>query len=169
MIRAEYAKNIESDNWELEPGLFEVLIGASSTDIRQTVKLDLSDLAITNNPPKSEVPYVQMDDQALANLGLLVREPDGIRPYHANTPLADIQTHWLGKRIVAAVFETVGELPETADPVAEKMRSEMLLSMRLQTVQNLSRGAISAKRLDLIICALNGSWLKLLFRLIRRG
>ena len=161
--------NIESDNWELEPGLFEVLIGASSTDIRQTVKLDLSDLAITNNPPKSEVPYVQMDDQALANLGLLVREPDGIRPYHANTPLADIQTHWLGKRIVAAVFETVGELPETADPVAEKMRSEMLLSMRLQTVQNLSRGAISAKRLDLIICALNGSWLKLLFRLIRRG
>jgi beta-glucosidase len=161
--------NIRRDDWELEAGIFEILIGASSEDIRQKCKIDLSGFPATNAPPEHEAPYSLMDDLALARLGLIIREPDGIRPYHVNTPLADIQTHWLGKRIVSAVFDTVGELPETADPVAQKMRSEMLLSMRLRTVQNLSRGAITAKRLDLLICALNGHWFKLLRRLLRRN
>jgi hypothetical protein len=114
---------------------------------------------------------VLMDDAALNRLGLRVSVPEKVRPYHRNTTLADIKHHWLGRRVVAAVMgqmeKTLGSGGDSA--VVAKMREEMILSIRLQTVQIMSNGAITPKRFELLLHALNNHWLKFLGRLIRRG
>jgi hypothetical protein len=48
-----------------------------------------------------------------------------------------------------------------------KMREEMMMSLRLKTVQIMSGGALTPKRFDLLLLALNNRWLRFLARLLR--
>tara|TARA_E500000075_G_scaffold120613_1_gene120689 strand:- start:190 stop:528 length:339 start_codon:yes stop_codon:yes gene_type:complete len=112
-----------------------------------------------------------MTDAQLAARGLEITVPETIKPYHANTTLADIQHHWLGKRLVAMVFKAIeGTLgpTQTDSPVLVKMRSEMVLSMRLTTVRVMSGGALTPKRFALMLDLLNDRWLRFLSRLFTR-
>ena len=162
--------DVTQDDWDVEPGAFEILFAASCTDIRQTLTINLPDGSGRNSQPMREAPYVTMDDAQLAALGLTVTAPESIKPYHANTTLADISGHWLGKRVCKAALDmaakTMGKMQET--PVAIKMREEMVMSLRLKTVQIMSSGALTPKRFDLLLLALNNRWLRFLARLLRR-
>ena len=58
---------------------------------------------------------------------ILQRRAENVKPYHANTTLADIQHHWLGKRVVTMVFKAIeGTLgpTKTDSPVMVKMRKK---------------------------------------------
>ena len=99
--------DIGADDWVVEPGAFELLVGASCTDIRQSINIDLNGDTRRNTPKTQETPYVTMTDNELAARGLHVTVAESVKPYHANTTLADIQHHWLGKRIVAMVFKAI--------------------------------------------------------------
>lgn len=162
--------DVTQDDWDVEPGAFEILFAASCTDIRQTLTVNLPDGSGRNSQPMREAPYVIMEDTQLAALGLTVTAPESIKPYHANTTLADIRGHWLGKRVCEAALnmaaKTMGRRQET--PVAMKMREEMIMSLRLKTVQIMSAGALTPKRFDLLLLALNNRWLRFLARLMRR-
>jgi len=157
------------DDWEIEPGDFDILFGASSTDIRANVRVNLPAMGHRNSDPVPEQPYVIMQDAQLSALGLTITPPETVRPYHANTTLADIQTHWLGRYIVAKALamasSSLGAQQETA--VAAKMRTEMILSLRLKTVQIMSGGALTPKRFDLLVHALNHHWFRFFTRLLR--
>ena len=157
------------DDWDVEAGAFEILFAASSVDIRDAVRVSLPSGCQRNSAPLSETPYVLMSDAQLTALGLNITAPESIKPYHANSTLADIRHHWLGKRIAAAALEmagqAMGKAKETA--VAQKMREEMIMSLRLTTVANMSRGALAGKRFDLVLHALNNRWLRFIWRLLR--
>lgn len=159
----------EIDDWDIEAGEFDILFAASSMDIRQSVKVNLPAGCQRNSAPLAEEPYVLMNDAQLKALGLHIPIADKIKPYHANSTLADIRDHWLGKRVVAAALDmashAMGKAKET--PVAQKMREEMIMSLRLVTVSNMSQGALTGKRFDLLLHALNNRWLRFLFRLVR--
>ncbi|MBL6762093.1 MAG: glycoside hydrolase family 3 C-terminal domain-containing protein [PS1 clade bacterium] len=161
--------DVTLDDFNIDPGEFEILFAASSTDIRETLRVTLPDGSGRNSQPPREAPYVIMQDAQLAALGLKVTPPESIKPYHANTTLADIRGHWLGKRVANAALEmaakTMGKRQET--PVAMKMREEMIMSLRLKTVQIMSGGALTPKRFDLLLHALNNRWLRFLARLFK--
>ena len=161
--------NVTLDDWDVEPGVFEILFAASSADIRETLSVELPAGSGHNSQPLVEAPYVIMQDAQLAALGLRVPPAESIKPYHANTTLADIRHHWVGKRVANAALEvaakTMGKRQET--PVAMKMREEMVMSLRLKTVQIMSGGALSPKLFDLLLLALNNRWLRFLARLAR--
>ena len=158
------------DDWDVEAGEFEILFAASSTDIRERLSLSLPAGSQRNSAPLAETPYVLMSDTQLTALGLKLTKPESVKPYHANSTLADIRDHWLGKRVAAAAMEmagqAMGKAKETA--VAQKMREEMVMSLRLVTISNMSRGALSGKRFDLLLHALNNRWLRFIWRLLRR-
>ncbi len=163
--------DIDTSDWVIEPGAFELLLGASSTDIRLSAEITLPGDAQRNVPRSHETPYIIMTDAQLAARGLEITVPETIKPYHANTTLADIQHHWLGKRVVAMVFKAIeGTLgpTQTDSPVLVKMRSEMVLSMRLTTVRVMSGGALTPKRFALMLDLLNDRWLRFLSRLFTR-
>jgi beta-glucosidase len=157
------------DDFDVEPGAFDILFAASASDIRETLQVELPASSQRNSKPLAEAPYVVMGDAQLAALGVQVPTPDPIKPYHANSTLADIRYHWLGKRVASAAMEmasaALGQGKDT--PVAVKMREEMIMSMRLITVSNMSAGALAGKRFELLLLALNNRWLRLLWRLTR--
>ena len=161
--------DVVQDDWDIEPGVFEILFAASASDIRESLSIELPEGSGRNSQPMSEIPYTIMRDEQLLALGLAVTPPESIKPYHANTTLADIRDHWLGKRVCTAALDmaakTMGKSQET--PVAKKMREEMILSLRLKTVQIMSAGALTPKRFDLLLAALNNRWLRFLGRLLR--
>ena len=163
--------DIGADDWVVEPGAFELLVGASCTDIRQSINIDLNGDTRRNAPKTHETQYVTMTDNELAARGLQVTVAESVKPYHANTTLADIQHHWLGKRIVAMVFKAIESTlgpTKTDSPVMIKMRNEMVLSMRLNTVRILSGGAFSEKRFRLLLDLLNNRWAHFFVGLFRR-
>jgi beta-glucosidase len=161
--------DVALDDFDLEPGDFDILFAASSTDIRERLQVTLPAGSQRNSKPLAEAPYVVMNDAQLSALGVQVPKADPIKPYHANSTLADIRYHWLGKRVAAAAMQmasaALGQGKDT--PVAVKMREEMIMSMRLTTVSNMSAGALAGKRFELLLLALNNRWLRLLWRLLR--
>ncbi|MDB2488495.1 glycoside hydrolase family 3 C-terminal domain-containing protein [Alphaproteobacteria bacterium] len=160
--------DVTLDDWDVTPGAYDILFAASSADIRETLTVTLPAGSGRNSQPMVEAPYVIMQDTQLAALGLKVTPAERIKPYHANTTLADIRHHWVGKRVANAALEmaakTMGKRQET--PVAMKMREEMIMSLRLKTVQIMSGGALTPKRFDLLLLALNNRWLRFLARLM---
>ncbi len=162
--------DLEADDWQIEPGTFELLIGASCCDIRLSSSVEITGEESPAYPPKAQQPYYIMDDEALADLGLHMTPPDPIRPYSVQTALEDIKDHWLGKRLVAKVMEMMREHTggQTPSPVVQKMQEAIVFSMRLSTLRNMSGGAITQKRLDILIHVLNGAWLGAVTRLFRR-
>ena len=135
------------DAFDIEAGVFEILFAASSVDIRHILQVELPSAVQRNSSPLTEAPYVVMQDAQLQALGVSVPVAEAIKPYHANSTLADIRSHWLGKRVAAAALdmagETLGKRKETA--VAAKMREEMIMSLRLVTVSNMSNGQLAGK------------------------
>ena len=160
------------DDWDIEPGDFEILFAASSTDVQARIGVSLGEGTGRNSARQSEADYVLMDNGALTRLGLAIPAPDPVKPYHANTTLDDIADHWLGKRVVQGVFtavgQTLGERKADDPAVLVKMREKMVLSMRLSTVRNLSDGGLPPKRFELLLHALNNHWIKFLLRALKR-
>ncbi len=162
--------DLETDDWQIEPGEFELLIGASCCDIRLSSSVEIISEADPSYSPKAQQPYYIMDDAALSDLGLQMTPPDPIRPYSVQTTLEDIKHHWLGKRLIAKVNEMMREHTggQTPSPVVQKMQEAIVCSMRLSTLRNMSNGAVKPKHLDLLIHVLNGAWLRAVARLLRR-
>jgi len=160
--------DVSLDDWDVTPGAFDILFAASSNDIRQSLTVTLPAGSGRNSQPMVETPYVTMQDVQLTALGLRITPAEPIKPYHANTTLADIRHHWVGKRVANAALEmaakTMGKRQETA--VAMKMREEMIMSLRLKTVQIMSGGALTPKRFDLLLLALNNRWLRFVARML---
>ena len=161
--------DIVLDDWDVEAGEFEILFAASSTDIRESLRVSLPSSSQRNSAPVAETPYVLLNDAQLKALGLSVPVAASIKPYHANSTLADIRDHWLGKRVAQVALDMAGKAMGKAKetPVAQKMREEMIMSLRLVTVSNMSQGQLAGKRFDMLLHALNGRWLRLLWRAIR--
>ena len=82
----------------MEPGEYEVLVGASCVDIRLRAQLTRT------GPRRDEVGgaavepgYRTLDDAMLAKLGLEVPPAEGPRPYSENTTWGEVgQSGWLG-------------------------------------------------------------------------
>ncbi len=157
------------DDWDIEAGDFDILFAASSVDVRETLRVSLPTDTQRNSTPLAETPYVLMDDAQLSALGLTIPLADTIKPYHENSTLADIRDHWIGKRVAEQAMKmaskTLGAGNQT--PVAVKMREEMVMSLRLITVRNMSAGALSQKRFELLLHAMNNRWLRFLGRLLQ--
>ena len=67
--------DVTQDDWDVEPGAFEILFAASCTDIRQTLTVNLPDGSGRNSQPMREA-HVIMEDTQLAALGLTVTAPE---------------------------------------------------------------------------------------------
>ena len=83
--------------------------------------------------------------------------------------MTEIRNHWLGKRIYAqAEAQMQGFFSDDDNPVVAKMGQAFLADLPLRTLQTMSQGALTDKRLDLIIAVMNGHWGRALMGFVRR-
>ena len=157
----------------VEPGQYELRIGASSRDIRQTLSLVLED----HSPEKTAQPSsqalsctgplihdqsgsreIQVTDETFAQmLGKNTPEGEPSRPFHANSSLAEIGTTWLGAKVKEKAVEGFlgGMGLGNNDATIRKMFEEMANHMPLRGIVLFQQGRFSYRKMHLLLAILN--------------
>ncbi|CAN5857742.1 glycoside hydrolase family 3 C-terminal domain-containing protein [soil metagenome] len=150
----------ESAGWLVETGTFEVLVGASSRDIRGQASIDISGTDVALRPVAkvyADPPtWLHVDrDSFQALLGR--RIPPNLpteRPFDLNTPLGAIATVPQGKVLLAGIERRVraafGDDPAT-QPLIQSMLQEA-------PIRSLAMHGLSLDQTDTVLALLNGDW-----------
>ena len=153
----------------IEPGQYELRIGASSRDIRQTLEL------VIENPnkqtsaqpsleaqsclgPQLDQAAIQVPDEAFAlMLGRRVPNGESTRPFHANSSLAEIGETWLGAKVKTKTVEGFlkGMGLGNNDATIRKMFEEMANNMPLRGIVLFQQGRLSYRKMHLLLAILN--------------
>jgi beta-glucosidase len=146
--------DVAANDWLVEAGEYEILVGASSTDIRDTVTVRVDSDDVITPAPVPAGP-VATDAEFAALLGRPIPVPVGQRPFTRNSTPADLQTSRAGRPLVSAMrwgmrrqfaSNDTGSMDDMVDAVLE--------SLPLRSIVMMSPG-MSFAILDRIIATLN--------------
>ena len=163
--------NVEAGDWATAPGEYEIRVGASSRDIRLRQRLVVDSANGGHNAPESaandqpvfEDGRLKVDDETFAAmLDEPVPSSEGVRPFHLNSTLSELETTWLG-RLVAKRFKVrFAERMGGNDAATQKMIEQMADNMTLRSLVLFSGGRIPFSVAEAFVAVLNGHCLKAL-------
>jgi beta-glucosidase len=152
--------DVQRDDWVVEAGTFEVLVGASSRDLRGRATIEVTGAevpprdvpAVYANPPA----WLDVDRAAFeAVLGrpLPVNEASR-RPFALTTPLGAVDSVPQGRLLLAALERGLraqfGDDP-TVQPLIESMLKEA-------PIRSLVMSGLALDQIDALLSLLNGEW-----------
>lgn len=148
--------------WVVEAGEFEILVGASSTDIRSTVKVTVASKdKLTARPGAAPSRFVATDAEFTAMLGRTIPTPRPRLPFHRDSTVAD-----LGQTLAGAIPRAVigvmvrKQFRGENDPDVAASNKAFIENMPLRGVAMASAGHMPLTRIDKIIGRLNALSLK---------
>ena len=175
--RAFGCYDTEAQRWVTLPGSYEVCVGASSRDIRQTAQMQVSSedsLGRTLPGPGFADGHLQVDDTLFAAmLGHEVPAPEPTRPFHRNSTLNEIAEVRAGRLFKDfAMRAYLNQLGGLSDPTLARMFEEMARTMPLRALPLLAgggggTGGISNAHIDALLNLVNGRFVKGLWQLLR--
>jgi beta-glucosidase len=156
--------DVASGDWQVEGGDFELLVGASSRDIRASATIEITSDFSPVAPSGALAPYAAPTLAALADdevfealLGRAITDPVPVRPFSRNSTFDELGATRLGaglKKLAlrAAKAQMGEEMVETGllEMVERAMGEAPLRGMAL-----LSQGRISFDALDRVLAVLN--------------
>ena len=160
--------------WVVEPGEYEIRVGASSQDIRlkHPIKLvgPLEQLsrAFRDAFDKDGGPAIRdgkllVDDKTFAAmLGHPLPAAESVRPYHLNTSLGDLGGSMVGRLLMnraMARFRQDFDVEER-DGTTARMFEEMARTMPLRSMVLFSRGRLSFRLLGILLALMNHRYLE---------
>lgn len=155
-----------AQSWVMEAGQFEIQIGSSSRDIRQThtIRLDSKDevslLAKESNPPVA-LPLATLDDSDArfeAMLGHSIPVADIGTRIHRNSLLQDTLHTKLGRIIKGEAKKKMLSHIKEPNEVQIKFVDAVLDNATMRSFVLFSKGEMSFPLLDLIIHMMNGEY-----------
>ncbi len=148
--------DVAASDWLVEAGEYEVLVGASSTDLRGriTVHVDSPDL-VSAGP--AVVGPVATDAEFAALLGHPVPVPREPRPLDRTSTLADVSTTRVGRGLAGLLMGVMARRVDV-DPEddAADMMATVAAGMPLRAFVQMAGGGLSFGLLDRVIAAMNG-------------
>jgi beta-glucosidase len=171
----------EAADWRVESGEFEILIGASSADIRASASVWVQSAAATNTSSatlQSRMPaYYSLaagapliDDASFAALYGAPLPSNRCSPraaFDLNSTLSEIKTSFLGRQMYAAVLRNMQAMvPADTDPTLSKMMAEVVADMPLRQLVTFSGGKLNFELMAGLLSIMNGRALRGLRQLI---
>ncbi len=162
--------DVPQQAWVVEAGVFELRVGSSSRDVRLTTRIDIDSQQTLSAQtqgvagPMFAGTHLEVSDETFAAmLGRALPAPEGVRPFHINSTLSEVQTSWLGRRLkarVAAQFKKNMGVDGGSDPTLERMFEEMMNTMPLRGFVLFSRGKLNVNTIRALIALMNGQFIQ---------
>jgi len=126
--RAFAVWDVASHSWRVEAGDFELLVGASSVDIRErkTIRVASADVVA---PAPGPVGFVATDAEFAAMLGHAIPVPRKLLPFTLDSTLGDLNVSPLGRRVVAMVSKRMSKELGLAEASPDDPQAGMLATM----------------------------------------
>jgi beta-glucosidase len=162
--------NIGIADWHVESGTFDILIGASSVDIRaagnvwvessqpEVVVPDLrASAGIYYNPPAENFVVDTATFQALYGKALPTNQRQPGEKHTINTPLSDLKDNFIGRKLYDTFAKSMGEVFGAQDNEANKLLvTKMLDDLPLRNLMIFSGGKFSEKMVNALLLLMNG-------------
>ena len=146
--------DVTANDWLLEAGEFEILVGASSTDIRDTVTVHVDSDDVLAAAPGTAGP-VATEEEFEALLGRPIPVPRAQRPFTRLSTVTDLEASRLGRRLVAAMRWGIRRTFADNDTGSmDDMLEAVLDGLPLRSFVSMSP-ALNFTAVDRIIAALN--------------
>lgn len=159
--RAFAVWDVAAHDWLVEAGGFEVLVGASSVDIRSSVIISIES-EDSLGPAAGPSGFVADDEEFLAMYGRAIPQPPPIRPFDRNSTLGELEDSFIGRQ-VGRLVRMVGrkraaeEFPDADDATVQMIEAAMREGPARALV-SMSGGMVKLSALDRFIDAVNGNW-----------
>jgi beta-glucosidase len=156
--------DLESGDWQVEGGDFDLLVGASSRELRASATIEITSDFRAATPPEALDAYTRPtidgfeDDVAFeALLGRPAPAPDPVRPFTRNSTFDEVGSTRLGaglKKVMLRVARSeMGE--EAVETGLDEMVERAMGEAPLRAMALLSQGRIGFDALDRLLALLN--------------
>lgn len=170
--------NTAEKRWCVDAGDYEILVGASSRDIRLRAALHIAAAPCDQPNYRGTVPsYYNLphtdgtlsipEAEFLTLLNKSVRQPRKGRPFHLNTPVFELRATLLGRIFVFfAKRMAVRSMKASEGDDVERMVNATVMDMPLRSIG--MTGDFDKPAVDGMVEIFNGHWIRGLKRLLRK-
>jgi len=167
--RAYAFYNPELKDWQVESGTFEILLGASSHDIRLKTNLE-----VTSGQPSPVVAADKLDTYFNFPKGTPVSQKDfevllgHVTPpnhspskgnYTFNTPIGDMQDSFIGRQLYGMLSKQMGKMIEgQEDTPMGLLMNAMMKEMPLRSMLMFGEGPLNREMLEGLLTMINGKF-----------
>ena len=164
--------DVGKKDWILEAGNFEILVGASSQDIRlaTTLRLDSDQQASAYADQAALAPYFSVTRAPISREAFAALHgkplPENVTPqkgnYTLNTPFGDMSDSWLARQLLSLMNAQVKKMVGGDDPDNPllAMVENMLKEMPLRAMLMMTNGALNRPKLEALLMMINGKGLR---------
>ena len=160
--------DVGKKDWILETGDFEIMVGASSQDIRlkTTLRLDSDQQASSYADKTALAPYFSVTCAPISQEAFAALYgkplPENTTPqkgsYNLNTPFGDMSDSWLARQLLNLMNAQVKKMVGGNDPDNPllAMVENMLKEMPLRAMLMMTNGALKRGTLEALLMMING-------------
>jgi len=171
--------NPQIKDWQVGSGIYQVLVGASSRDIRLKASIEVEPTQPSSQQVGLEQPMVYYDfprgtpvsqEDFAALLGKPIPENHSptMGEYTLNTPLGDMRGSFLGRQLFNYLQGQIQKMIEGQEgtPTAELMEA-VVWEMPLRSMLMMSGGVVNRGVINSLLSMINGHYLSGIFSLIQ--
>jgi beta-glucosidase len=172
--------DVGSKDWIVETGDFEILVGASSRDIRLTAELHIATAHGTISPtdkaklaayyhPSKDNRFSQVDFEALLGHPVPINREPQKGSYTLNTPMSEMSSSFIARQLYKMIYYQIAKMiRDKEDTPMGALMGTMVQEMPMRSML-MAGGPLNRPKIEALLLMMNGHFFKGLTAFIKSG